>query len=960
MSPLSDRPASHRSIGALIALVFVTLWAVVAGAAIQPRVDNPHGKFKENCQLCHTARAWKAVKVSPKFDHGKFGFPLTGAHATANCMGCHTALDFAQSKTQCASCHQDPHRGEMGTDCAHCHAARSFQDRGPMVRAHQLSRFPLTGSHITVDCESCHKPAAQGQLQFVGTNVECYSCHKAQYDATTAPNHKGGGFSTQCQTCHTPVGWTGANFDHAAAGFPLTGSHSTSVRVCDDCHHGIYTATSVDCYSCHQNSTPGYLTAAPPHDPTNFPTATANCIGCHQAANANHVTWAGAMAFDHSTVGFATVGGHSLTVRACTDCHNTIGYTAKATDKDCITCHATTNPGYNNTGAGNPVHNATSFPSTTARCTSCHSAAATSFTSWAGGVYVHATMQLTNAHAGRACADCHTNGNYTTVTFSCIGCHQTSTPGYASATNPPHSPTNFPTTNAACMGCHNTTAFQPSTWPANHSTTAFAANFTGFHTTMACTDCHNSATWSVLGTGSNCYGCHATDYANTTTPKHDTTAFPVAGCSCHSTTAWSPATQFDHTAGGFPLNGTHSLSVRVCTDCHNASTGNYVNTSKACETCHLNSTPGYANAGPGNPTHNTTYFPYAQCTTCHASAAASLVSWQGGTFTHSVMQLTNAHAGRACADCHTNSNYTTVAFSCYGCHQNSVPGYATATNPTHTPTNFPTANSNCQGCHSTIAWIPSLWPMNHSTTAFAASYTGAHLALACTQCHNTGTWNTLGTGNNCYGCHSTDYAGATPPHTPTNYPQAGCACHNTTTWLNATAFDHSTVGFSMTGLHALSARQCADCHGIIGYTAKGTDQDCITCHATAYNSNGVLIHTSPNFPSTTLQCITCHAAANTSHTTWNNGVFAAHTTVTTNFSITNANHGGFQCSDCHTAATTDLKQFTCAASCHVSNGFKGHGNEKCGSATFNTSKATGVMKECYTACHKQGTKSPTC
>jgi hypothetical protein len=958
MSALFDRTIRHRSLGAFVAIVAIALLAVVAMGAVQPRVDNPHGKFKENCQLCHTAKGWKDVKVSPKFDHGKYGFPLTGAHATANCMGCHSSLEFSQSKMLCANCHQDPHRGEMGTDCAHCHAARSFQDRGPMVRAHQLTRFPLTASHATLDCESCHKPAAQGQLQFVGTSADCYSCHKAQYE--TAPNHKSGHFSTNCAQCHTPVSWSNVGFDHNAAGFPLTGNHSTSVRACDDCHHGNYATTSADCYSCHANSTPGYSNATPAHNPTGFPTNTQSCIGCHAQANATHLSWAGANNYDHTAAGFPLNGNHSLNVRQCDDCHKG-NYTTVT--KACETCHLNSTPGYANTGAGNPVHNTTYFPY--AQCTTCHTSAAASFTSWAGGTYTHTQMQMTNAHAGRACEDCH-KGNYSTVAYSCYGCHQNAnggSPGYVTATSPVHTPTYFPTANSNCTGCHNTTAWSPSLWPANHSTTAFAANYTGAHPTLACTQCHSSATWATQATGSNCYGCHSADYA-AAQPPHDPTNYPQAGCACHNTTSWANATAFDHASVGFPTTGQHSLAVRQCADCHNTIGYTAKATDKDCITCHLNSNPGYNNTGVGNPVHNQTYFPTttSQCTTCHASAAASFVSWSGGTYTHSQMQLTNAHAGRACNDCH-NGNYTTVAYSCYGCHQNPIggaPGYATATNPTHTPTYFPTANTNCTGCHSTTAWSPSLWPMNHSTTAFAAYYNGAHPAVLCTDCHNTSTWATKATSNNCYGCHSADYASAQPPHDPTNYPQAGCACHNTTTWANATAFDHSSVGFSTTGQHSLAVRACADCHGIIGYTAKSTDKDCITCHASDYNANGVLIHTSPNFPSTTTQCITCHAAANTNHVTWQGGTFANHTTVTTNFSITNANHGGFLCSDCHTAPTTDLKQYTCSVSCHNGDSrFTGHSNQSCAGTTFNTAKATGTIKACY-SCHPRGTSSAAC
>jgi len=698
MGPFVDRLTRNRSVAVLLALVSVALLIVAAGAAVAPRTDNPHGSFRESCQLCHTAGGWKALKVSPKFNHSKFGFPLTGAHATASCMGCHKSLDFAQSKTQCASCHEDSHRGEMGTDCARCHGARSFADRAPMVRAHQLSRFPLTGSHATVDCETCHRPAAQGQLQFVGTSANCYSCHREEYE--TAPGHKSGGRSTQCQTCHSPINWrtSPSSFDHAAAGFPLTGNHSTNVRQCDDCHHGSFASMRQDCASCHTTSTPGY----------------------------------------------------------------------------------------NNPGPGAPAHNATYFPAS--QCVTCHASAAATHNSWQGGTYAHTQMQLTNAHAGRQCEDCH-KGNYSTVAYSCFGCHQNSTPGYANATNPAHTPASFPTSNAGCLGCHNTVAWRPA---------------------------------SLVHPAS----------------------FPLA----------------------------------------------------------------------------------------------------------------NAHAGRQCEDCH-RGNYVSLVNDCYGCHQNSTPGYATAVDPPHTPTNFRTDNAGCTSCHNTIAFVPSTFPANHSTTRFAASYTGAHPAQPCTACHNAATWNVLGTGNDCYSCHASAYATATPPHDATNYPQPGCTCHTTTTWVGATAFDHNSVGFPLTGNHSVAARQCADCHAVIGYTRNATDTDCYTCHTTDYNT-AVVKHTAPNFPTTTAQCITCHNAANTSHVSWQGGLFANHAGVTTGLALSGS-HGGRACSECHTAPSTDLTQYTCAVSCHTSGRFLQHANKSCMGTTFNTARQLETIKACY-GCHPRGTTSSPC
>ena len=1076
-----------------------------AQAAAEPMAQkSPHGRFKEECALCHSAQGWTHLKLSARFDHGRYGMPLDGAHRTNNCTSCHTSLDFTTVRAQCVSCHQDPHRGEQGSDCGHCHNTRSFTDRSPMLRAHQLSNFPLTGSHALTDCNSCHKPAAQGQFQYAATPTACVSCHMEAYRSTLSPDHAAAGFPTDCKGCHETRAWGTATFNHAKTAFSLTGSH---VRVqcqqchafgaframstacaschaatyasaspphsetgfpstqCSTCHNttawvttfnhaatafpltgahvgaacagchgdGSYKGRSTTCYSCHQNSTPGYATATnPPHTPANFPTTNTactdchnlvafspstfpanhsttafaanfkgahlaatctqchnaatwnvqgtgnNCYGCHATDYANtlnpkhdtvnnpiagctcHSTTAWSPAtggFDHLAAGFPLTGSHSLTARVCNDCHAASGYGTGATNPACYSCHATSTPGYNNAGPGAPVHNAQYFPS--AQCTTCHAAANASHVTWAGGTFTHpAAFPLANAHAGRLCQDCH-KGNYTTLANNCYSCHQNSTPGYATVVSPPHTPANFPTTNTACTGCHNLVAFSPSTFPANHSTTAFAANFKGAHLAATCTQCHNAATWNVQGTGNNCYGCHATDYANTLNPKHDTVNNPIAGCTCHSTTAWSPATGgFDHLAAGFPLTGSHSLTARVCNDCHAASGYGTGATNPACYSCHATSTPGYNNAGPGAPVHNAQYFPSAQCTTCHAAANASHVTWAGGTFTHpAAFPLANAHAGRLCQDCH-KGNYTTLANNCYSCHQNSTPGYATVVSPPHTPANFPTTNTACTGCHNLVAFSPSTFPANHSTTAFAANFKGAHLAATCTQCHNAATWNVQGTGSNCYGCHATDYANTlNPKHDTVNFPTAGCTCHTTTAWAGATAFDHASVGFSMTGSHSLGARLCSDCHNIIGYTAKATDKDCITCHATDYSSNGILKHTSPNFPTATTQCITCHSVANTGHVTWQGGKFTNHAGVTTSFALT-TNHN-LACNDCHTAAGTDLKQWTCSASCHSGNQHFGpNGSWHSQSASragyvFSVVVKVESIKECY-YCHPTG------
>src|SRR5258708_6828374 len=154
--------------------------------------------------------------------------------AQATCRSCHTSLDFKGAPAECASCHRDVHRGELGSDCARCHTPRSFLDRSRLVRAHQETRFPLTGAHVAVDCERCHTPTPQGQMTFVNRATDCVDCHRAEYQATTNPNHQAGGLSTNCVQCHATTLWTQARFNHAATRFPLTGAHRAVS--CAPCH----------------------------------------------------------------------------------------------------------------------------------------------------------------------------------------------------------------------------------------------------------------------------------------------------------------------------------------------------------------------------------------------------------------------------------------------------------------------------------------------------------------------------------------------------------------------------------------------------------------------------------------------------------------------------------------------------------------------------------------------------
>lgn len=329
--------------GTAAALLLVVPLAAQAPPSAQVKTTNPHGELTEPCASCHSADGWKPAHVSASFKHAPSRFPLLGAHARTSCRACHTSLDFKQVSDRCNACHVDVHGGELGADCGRCHTPRNFLDRSVMVRAHQTTRFPLTGAHLMADCQACHAPVAQGHLSFVNRPTQCAGCHFAKYALTTNPAHQAAGFSQVCEQCHLTISWDRAAYDHASSGFALTGAHKNLSCSTNGCHaDGVYAKRAgVSCVSCHLANFSN--TTNPPHQTAGFPQS---CADCHSTA-----TWAGAR-FAHTWFPISS-GRHSGI--ACTTCHATSGtYTLFScrtchgdthgknyTDQQCYSCHPT-------------------------------------------------------------------------------------------------------------------------------------------------------------------------------------------------------------------------------------------------------------------------------------------------------------------------------------------------------------------------------------------------------------------------------------------------------------------------------------------------------------------------------------------------------------------------------------------------------------------------------------------
>src|SRR5271165_2749 len=845
-----------------------------------------------------------------------------------------------------------------GANCEQCHTVRGWQVTVQQIQDHN-NRFPLTGAHAAVDCDACHKNAANSKFETM--SVECYSCHQSDYSGATNPNHVTAKFSVTCETCHSTDNWLNAKFDHnTMTNFPLTGLHTVPPRQCADCHvNNNYNLTRTDCVSCHMVDFQG--TTNPNHVAANFPT---NCAQCHTTGG-----WSPA-SFDHSTVNFPLTGMHTVPPRQCTDCHINGNYNLTSTA--CVSCHLkdfqnTTNPNHvaggfaqtcdtcHTTSAWEPAtfdHSKTAFPLTgnhmvpprqctdchvnnnynitNTACVSCHQTdynnantpvahAAAGFpttceqchdtTLWTDGVFNHTStgFALTGLHTvpPRLCTDCHVNNNYNITVTTCVSCHLTY---FNNTTNPNHVTANFPQT---CDTCHTTATWLNATF--NHNSTGFP--LTGNHMVppRACVDCHVNNNYSI--TVATCVSCHQTDYNNATTPvAHAAAGFPTTCENCHDTTLWTDG-KFDHTTTGFTLTGMHTVPPRLCTDCH--VNNNYNITATTCVSCHLTD---YNNTT--NPNHVTSNLPQT-CDVCH-----SMATWANATFNHNNtgFPLTGNHTvpPRACVDCHINNNYTITNTACVSCHQTD---YNNATTPVaHAAVGFPTT---CQECHDTNLWTDGTF--NHATTGF--TLTGLHTVppRLCTDCHVSNNYSLNST--LCYTCHQKDYAGTTnPAHAAAGFPTTCELCHDTTVWTDST-FNHNNTAFPLTGSHMVPPRVCTDCHVNNNYTTLPTT--CIGCHQTDYNNTTNPGHSAqPQFFPTT--CQTCH---NT--TAWTGATF--NHTQYMQFPINHGNANGV-CSTCH-INSNDYSIFQCTG-CHGNNN----------SANFHHDQVSGYVYNsinCY-QCHQSG------
>ncbi len=213
--------------------------------ACHKKDDRHVGTLGTNCADCHTERSWKTT--AGRFDHDRTRFSLRNAHSEKllKCSACHQdPRSFRNTPLDCYSCHKknDKHEGQLGRRCEQCHNDNSWKVE---KFDHSLTRFPLTGRHLTVTCKNCHPTT-----RFKEASRDCYACHK------TVDKHQLK-FGVRCETCHNARGWPIWEFDHdKRTPFRLDGAHRKVA--CERCHQQVapqgrnVAPTGTNCSACHR------------------------------------------------------------------------------------------------------------------------------------------------------------------------------------------------------------------------------------------------------------------------------------------------------------------------------------------------------------------------------------------------------------------------------------------------------------------------------------------------------------------------------------------------------------------------------------------------------------------------------------------------------------------------------------------------------------------------------------
>lgn len=555
------------------------------------QMANPNGKDCVRCHSEHNGSDFPLIhwEVPVKqFDHRQTGYPLEGKHAGIACEKCHTAAHIASDfrplmkrrdltmgylgqSPQCINCHEDYHKGQLGKNCESCHTVRDWKSAKQFD--HSKTRYPLTGLHLQVKCESCHKPDTPGgSARFKGMQFgTCTACH--------SDPHRGE-FKQKCEDCHSTASWKKLSqqfvFDHSKTKYPLAGEHQKVP--CVACHSGgdfKKPLTFEKCMDCHNDIHRGQFSERPTRG---------ECSECHTVRG-----WKPSLfgVTEHANSPYPLKGKHGEV--ACAKCHVPAGketlYRLKFAN--CSDCHKDAHDGQ---FSREPFQN---------RCESCHTVADFHRSLYTIAMHKNTRFPLTGAHTAVACSECHargkSDGGNKTIPFqfrdvSCNACHLDPHHGEFRERMERRRPNG---TAFGCEACHNAKSWTEVNG-FDHSKTSFP--LLGAHRTTACGACHKVPTGmqkiQFEGTSKECSTCHIEPHGG----QFKNHAGKTDCESCHDAQRWVPST-FDHDKRTkLPLQGGHA-GIK-CDQCHTITkliAGTpvvfYKPTPVQCDACHGNLPP---------------------------------------------------------------------------------------------------------------------------------------------------------------------------------------------------------------------------------------------------------------------------------------------------------------------------------------------------------------------------------
>jgi len=491
----------------------------------------------ETCTVCHEQTAWKPAS---RFDHAKSDYPLTGKHVEVACNKCHLApgveplVDRKGGRRprykplphqECSDCHKDPHAGRVGPACGSCHVTGSFTTINREQFNHEVTRYPLRGRHVGIECAKCHDPkTAWGKTPPFKTCVACHADPHAG-KATQA------GKVVDCAACHRVEGFTPSTYDialHDTSRYPLKGKHR-----------------SVKCSACHAKNPPGVKPSAVGTSGVLLRPSFGKCGDCHQDAHAGQLArrkdkgaceachrvegWVPTSfsVTDHAGLKLPLQGRHGAV--KCAACHGPVrsglpalpdkktlgsaGVSLTLLSSECATCHFDPHDGrFSSRGERSKEGD----------CLACHDAR--TFRPARVDIAAHASSRfpLSGSHRAVPCIDCHAElkrpapvvqllavrGSPRRLSFvekeqRCSDCHKSVHGDQFAARKD----------KGACGGCHNEDVFRPASRFDHTKQARFRLD--GAHINVKCDKCHPSR---VLKDGSRqvvyrplnrkCESCH--------------------------------------------------------------------------------------------------------------------------------------------------------------------------------------------------------------------------------------------------------------------------------------------------------------------------------------------------------------------------------------------------------------------------------------------------------------------